>query len=117
MAGLADKKCVPCEDDGFPALTPAQAKDFHEHTPLWTLNEDATIIHRVFRFPDFKTALAFVNEVGKLAEEEWHHPDIKLGWGKVEVKLTTHSVKGLSENDFIVAAKIDLLEKDHTPVV
>jgi 4a-hydroxytetrahydrobiopterin dehydratase len=109
MSELADKHCVPCEDDGFPALTPEQAKDFIEHTPLWSLNEESTSIHRVFRFADFKTALAFVNEVGKVAEEEWHHPDIKLGWGKVEVKITTHSIKGLSENDFIVAAKVDLL--------
>jgi 4a-hydroxytetrahydrobiopterin dehydratase len=109
MTDLAQKKCVPCEDDGFPALTPAQAKDMLEHTPLWSLNDTSTSIHRVFRFPDFKTALAFVDAIGAIAEEEWHHPDIKLGWGKVEVKLTTHSVKGLSENDFIVAAKIDLL--------
>ena len=109
MSELADKHCVPCEDDGFPPLTPEQAKDFLEHTPLWSMNEESTSIHRVFRFPDFKSALAFVNGVGKVAEEEWHHPDIKLGWGKVEIQLTTHSIKGLSENDFIVAAKIDLL--------
>jgi 4a-hydroxytetrahydrobiopterin dehydratase len=111
MSELAKKKCVPCEDEDFPALTVAQAQDFHPHVPLWSLNEEATVIHRVFRFPDFKEALAFVNQVGEIAEEQGHHPDIKLGWGKVEVKLTTHSIKGLSENDFIVAAKIDLLEK------
>lgn len=107
---LAQRHCVPCEDDGFPALTPEQVKDFHEHTPLWSVSEESTVIHRVFRFSDFKSALAFVNQVATVAEEEWHHPDIKLGWGKVEVSLTTHSIKGLSENDFIVAAKIDLLQ-------
>ncbi len=109
MDELAKKRCVPCESPDFPALTPEQAKDFHEHAPLWSLNDESTVIHRVFRFPDFKSALMFVNAVGKIAEEEWHHPDIKLSWGKVEVKLTTHSIKGLSENDFIMAAKIDML--------
>ena len=108
---LASQRCVPCEG-GFPALTPAQAKDFHEQVPLWELNESATILSRRFKFKDFKEALAFVNEVGKIAEEDWHHPDISFGWGKVGVSLTTHSVKGLSENDFIVAAKID-----HIPLV
>ncbi|MEK7602214.1 MAG: 4a-hydroxytetrahydrobiopterin dehydratase [Patescibacteria group bacterium] len=107
---LAQKKCVPCEDEDFPALTPPQAKDFMEHVPLWSLNEDSTELFRVFRFKDFKEALAYTNEIGEVAEEEGHHPDISLGWGKVEVRLTTHSIHGLSENDFIVAAKIDLLE-------
>ncbi len=110
MTDLADKKCVPCEDEDFPALTKEQAADFLTHVPLWSSNDESTVIHRVFRFKNFKDALAFTNEVGAVAEEQGHHPDISLGWGKVEVKLTTHSIKGLSENDFIVAAKIDLLE-------
>ncbi|MDB5195486.1 MAG: phhB [Parcubacteria group bacterium] len=109
MSSLADKKCVPCEDDGFPALTKEQASDFLPHVPLWSINDEATEIHRTFRFKDFKEALAFTNKVGALAEEEGHHPDIQLGWGKVGIKLTTHSLKGLSENDFVLAAKIDLL--------
>lgn len=105
---LAQKKCVACEG-GFPALTKEQAKDFHVEVPKWSMNEEATVISRTFSFKDFKEALAFTNEVGKLAEEDWHHPDLKLSWGKVEISLTTHAVKGLSENDFILAAKIDLL--------
>lgn len=106
---LSKKHCVPCEDDGFPPLTREQAADFMEHVPLWSLNEDATVINRTYRFKDFKEALEFVNSVGALAEEEGHHPDIQLSWGKVGVSLTTHSIKGLSENDFILAVKIDML--------
>lgn len=110
MTGLTQKRCIPCEG-GFPALTKEQAKDFMEHVPEWTLSEDATRISRLFGFKDFKTALAFTNAIGKLAEEEWHHPDLKVSWGKVEVFLSTHAVRGLSENDFILAAKIDLLPR------
>ena len=108
---LAHKHCVPCEG-GFPALTPAQAKDLLEQVPSWSLNEESTALSKSFKFKNFKEALAFVNAVGKIAEEEYHHPDISFGWGKVQVVLTTHSIKGLSENDFIVASKID-----HIPLV
>ncbi len=111
MTALSDKKCVPCEDDGFPPLTKEQAADFMEHVPLWSIDSASIEISRLFRFKDFKEALAFTNQVGALAEEQGHHPDIRLGWGKVGVTLTTHSIKGLSENDFVLAAKIDLLEK------
>jgi 4a-hydroxytetrahydrobiopterin dehydratase len=92
-------------------MTPEQAKDMMEQVPEWKLSEDVKSISRLFGFKDFAKALAFTNEIGKIAEEDWHHPDIRLSWGKVEVKLTTHSIRGLSENDFIVAAKIDLLPK------
>lgn len=109
---LASKRCIPCEGDDFPALTKEQAADFMPHVPLWSINEDSTEISRLFRFKDFKEALKFTNKIGALAEEEGHHPDIMLAWGKVGVKLTTHSIKGLSENDFVLAAKIDLLEHE-----
>ena len=109
MGDLSKKDCVPCEDEAFPALTKEQATDFMEHVPLWSINADSTEIHRVYRFKDFKEALAFVNKVGDIAEEQGHHPDIKLGWGKVELSLSTHSIGGLSENDFVLAAKVDLV--------
>jgi 4a-hydroxytetrahydrobiopterin dehydratase len=111
MSALSNKKCIPCEDKDFPAFTSEQAKDMMEHIPEWKLSDDAKKISRLFGFKDFAKALAFTNEVGKLAEEEWHHPDIRLSWGKVEVSLTTHSIRGLSENDFILAVKIDLIGK------
>lgn len=81
------------------------------HIPDWTLTPDARSITRSFPFKDFKSALAFANTIGELVEEEWHHPDMIVAWGRVEVLLTTHSIRGLSENDFIVAAKIDLLQE------
>lgn len=74
----------------------------------WNLVEDK-YIEKTYKFKDFKDALDFVNKVGKLAEEEGHHPDIYLSWGKVVLKLWTHKIKGLHENDFILAAKIDEL--------
>lgn len=110
MTKLTEKHCVPCEEDGFPALTPEQAKDMMEHVPEWKLSEDAKVISRLFGFKDFAMAMNFANEVGKIAEEEWHHPELRVSWGNVEVILTTHSIKGLSENDFILASKIDLIK-------
>lgn len=106
MNVLTDKHCVPCEGD-FPAMTVEQASDLMEHVPGWSLAEDGRSIFRSYTFKDFKKALDFTNRIGELAEEEGHHPDITLSWGRVGVSLTTHAVKGLSENDFILAAKIN----------
>lgn len=77
--------------------------------PGWSIAEDGLSIHRLFTFKDFKEALAFTNQIGALAEDEGHHPDIELAWGKVAVTLSTHAIGGLSENDFILAAKISAL--------
>ena len=106
---LAQKKCVPCEVGGKP-LTKEEARTLLEQTPGWQLDEDAKKITRNFKFKDFKEALAFTNKVSALAEAEGHHPDMLLKWGKVAIELSTHAVKGLSENDFILAAKIDTIE-------
>lgn len=108
MTRLTDKECVPCNSD-FPAMTLPQARDLMEHVPGWSLSEDGTRISRRYDFPNFKKALEFTNKVGELVEEEGHHPDIELGWGRVVITLFTHSVQGLTENDFIVAAKINEL--------
>jgi len=110
MSELVDKRCIPCEG-GFPALTPEQAKDMMAHVPEWKLSEDARQISRLFGFKDFVAALAFANEVGKIAQEDWHHPELRVSWGHTEVILSTHAVDGLSENDFIVAAKIDTIPR------
>ncbi len=112
MTGLSDKHCVPCGDKDFPPMTKPQAEDMMVHIPEWKLNEDATEISREFKFKDFWTALTFVNRVGKLAEDEGHHPDIELSWGRVGIRLSTHEIKGLSENDFVLAAKIDMVPKE-----
>lgn len=102
---LADKECVPCKG-GIPALRGASLEQLKAELPGWdVVNEHH--LHRIFTFPDFKNALAFVNRAGAIAEEQGHHPDLLLAWGKVEVTIFTHKIDGLTESDFILAAKID----------
>ncbi len=104
---LADKKCVPCRG-GVPPLKGKELKALHKIVPQWSaVNEHH--ITRACTFADFKQALEFVNRVGALAEEQGHHPDILLAWGKAEITLWTHKIDGLTESDFIMAAKIDRL--------
>ena len=102
---LADKNCVPCKG-GVPPLKGKDLQQIHQQVPNWKVVNEHHIT-RTYTFPDFKQALAFVNRVGDIAEKQGHHPDILLGWGKAEITLWTHSVNGLTESDFIVAAKID----------
>jgi 4a-hydroxytetrahydrobiopterin dehydratase len=103
---LAEKTCTACRG-GTPPLSREEAERLHEQVPAWTLADDARKIERKFTFRNFRDALAFVNQVGELAEAEGHHPDIHFGWGYAAVSLHTHKIKGLHENDFIMAAKID----------
>lgn len=105
-AELAEKSCTPCRG-GIPPMAREDAERSVALAPGWGLHDNATRIERPFRFPDFRTALAFVNQVGALAEREGHHPDISFGWGYATVSLHTHKIKGLHENDFIMAAKIN----------
>ena len=107
MPDLADKQCSECRGDA-PALKGPALDALRKQVPEWNLTNDHHIT-RVFKFPDFVQALGFVNKVGALAEEQGHHPDILLTWGKAEITLWTHSVNGLTESDFIMAAKIDRL--------
>ena len=107
---LADQTCVPCKG-GVPALKGEAAKALLIQIPGWEAPNDHHLF-RVFRFPDFKQALDFVNRVGALAEEQGHHPDLLLAWGKVEVTIYTHKIDGLTESDFVLAAKIDPLYQD-----
>ena len=86
-----------------------RAEELMKEIPGWSLSQDAKSISNTFKFKNFKEALAFANGVGGVAETEGHHPDLLVGWGKVGVTLTTHTIGGLSENDFIIAAKIDEL--------
>jgi 4a-hydroxytetrahydrobiopterin dehydratase len=104
---LADKKCVPCRGGMLP-LKGSELEKLHQNVPQWTVINQHHI-QRAFAFPDFKQALDFVNRVGALAEEQGHHPDILLKWGKVEITLWTHKIDGLTESDLIMAAKIDRL--------
>jgi 4a-hydroxytetrahydrobiopterin dehydratase len=105
---LAEKTCTPCRG-GVPPLTAQQAEELRAQAPEWALMDDANRIERTFRFRDFREALTFVQKVGELAESEGHHPDVSFGWGYATVSLRTKKIKGLHENDFIMAAKIDRL--------
>ena len=105
---LVEKRCVPCRG-GIPPLPREDAEQLLAETPGWSLNDEATAIERAFRFPDFAAALAFVNRVGELAEAEDHHPDVSFGWGYCRVVFQTHKIKGLHENDFVMAAKVNRL--------
>jgi 4a-hydroxytetrahydrobiopterin dehydratase len=103
---LVGKSCTPCKA-GIPPLTPEAAERFHQRVSQWELRDDARRIERTFKFPNFREALTFVQQVGELAELEGHHPDMRFGWGYVTVSLQTKKIKGLHENDFIMAAKIN----------
>ncbi len=108
MATLADMTCVPCKG-GIPPLKGKELEAMHHQLPEfahWSVVNEHHIV-RTYKFPDFKSALAFVNRVGEIAEAQGHHPDILLTWGKAEITIWTHKVDGLTESDFIMAAKID----------
>src|SRR5262245_10285313 len=103
---LAEKTCTPCRG-GIPLLTRDEARRLQAQVPDWGLGDDAHCIERTFKFRNFREALAFVVDVAVLAEAEGHHPDICFGWGRATVSLSTKKIKGLHENDFIMASKID----------
>jgi 4a-hydroxytetrahydrobiopterin dehydratase len=102
---LADKTCVPCRGE-IPPLKGKELLRLSAQLPDWKVIEEHHI-QKTFLFPDFRKALAFVNLVGEVAEQQGHHPDLALSWGRVDVKTFTHKIEGLTESDFILAAKID----------
>jgi 4a-hydroxytetrahydrobiopterin dehydratase len=106
MTELAAKTCTPCRG-GVPPLARDQAEGYLEQAEDWQLLDDGRRIERAFKLKNFREALAFVDRVGALAEAEGHHPDISFGWGYARISLSTHKIKGLHENDFIMAAKIN----------
>lgn len=109
MDDLTKKKCAPCAG-GARALPADKAAALAAQVPEWRLGTADPRISRHFEFKDFKRAMKFVNKVAALAEEEGHHPDIHIHWNRVELVLWTHDLGGLSENDFILAAKINQLK-------
>lgn len=105
MIPLADMKCVPCKG-GVPPLKGEELEKLARRLRLWKVVDEHHLT-RTFRFPDFTRALDFVNLVGRIAEEQQHHPTISLTWGKATIEVYTHKINGLTESDFILAAKID----------
>jgi 4a-hydroxytetrahydrobiopterin dehydratase len=107
MSDLASKTCVPCRG-GTPPLKGEELDDLWRQVPGWEVLEEHHLRRR-FRFRNFREALEFVNRLGQLAEEQGHHPDVSFGWGYAEVTIFTHKIDGLTESDFILAAKISEL--------
>ena len=101
---LTQKKCIPCEA-GTPSLEGAKINELLEEIPSWTLKDGH--LYKKFKFRNFAEAMSFVNKIAEIAEQEQHHPDIAIHYSKVSIELWTHSINGLSENDFILAAKIN----------
>ncbi len=107
MSDLAAKNCVPCRG-GVPPLKGEALAALANQVNGWSVVNEHHLT-KSFKFPDFRQALAFTNRVGELAEQQGHHPDILLRWGRVDVSIWTHKIDGLTESDFILAAKIDRL--------
>ncbi len=105
---LSEKRCIPCRG-GVPALGQEEAERLISQVAGWVLEEGAKGIRREFRFRNFAEAMRFALQVGELAEAEGHHPDLSFGWGYCTVRFRTHSIRGLHENDFIMAAKVSRL--------
>jgi 4a-hydroxytetrahydrobiopterin dehydratase len=111
MSDLLNKKCVPCEGGAIP-FDISEIHKYQKRVDGWSIIKNSKNIYfleKNFKFENFKKSLNFVNEVGKISELEGHHPDINFGWGYVNINITTHAIEGLSENDFILASKIDAL--------
>ena len=109
MSDLLNKKCAPCEG-GLNAFDISEIHKYQKKVDGWEVLKDGKNIYyleKKFVFKDFLGSQNFVNEVGKISEQEGHHPDILFGWGYAKINISTHAIKGLSENDFILAAKID----------
>ncbi|MDA9152925.1 4a-hydroxytetrahydrobiopterin dehydratase [Candidatus Pelagibacter sp.] len=111
MSDLIKKKCVPCEGGVIP-FNISEIHKYQKKVDGWDVSKEQKeifFLKKKFNFKNFLESQKFVNSVGKISEEEGHHPDILFGWGYAEIKITTHAIEGLSENDFILAAKIDQL--------
>ena len=109
MTKLSEKKCIPCEG----GILPFDIFEIHKYQKKvdgWDIfknEKNIYLLEKKFKFKNFSESQKFVNKVGRISEEEGHHPDILFGWGYAKVNITTHAIEGLSENDFILAAKID----------
>ena len=109
MDDLLKKKCAPCEGGVIPFDT-SEIHKYQKKVDGWDIiksNKNIFLLEKNFKFKNFKDSQEFVNKVGKISEEEGHHPEIIFGWGYAKINITTHAIEGLSENDFILAAKID----------
>lgn len=109
MSDLKQKKCIPCERGAEPLARDAAERLMPQLHPDWRLSEDAKSLYREWKFKNFFHTMSFVNAVAHIANAEDHHPDLEVGYGVCRIQYTTHAIGGLSENDFICAAKVDAL--------
>lgn len=107
---LKDKKCIPCENKDSQAIDPLLLDEYLQEVNDWEIAEDKKSISKRYVFKDFVKSLEFTNAIGDIAEIEGHHPDINISYNKVKLTLTTHNIGDLTENDFILAAKINALD-------
>lgn len=112
MEDLVSKKCVACEG-GVAPMTKEESHQYMSQVLGWELSAENTTLIKEYKFKDFKEAMAFVNKVADLAQNEGHHPDIHIFYNRVRLQLSTHAIKGLSENDFILAAKINAIKDSY----
>ena len=108
---LENQKCEPCSGNTL-KFKPVEISIYLSKLDDWSVNDEQDMIFKKYKFKTFKKALNFTNLVGKVADNEGHHPDISLGWGYCLVMIHTHAINGLSKNDFILASKIDLIDID-----
>lgn len=106
MSSLSKRPCVPCEK-GTPPLTPEKAQEYLGQLNDWMLVDGGRMLAKSFSFKNFVQTIAFVNEVARISEKEGHHPDMTISYNTLGIELWTHAIDGLSDNDFILAAKID----------
>ena len=111
MKRLEEKKCVPCEGGVLP-FDISEIHKYQKKVDGWDILKDEKknyLLNKKFKFKNFLDSQNFINKIGQISENEGHHPDISFGWGYADIKITTHAIEGISENDFILAAKIDQL--------
>ena len=113
IENLSKGKCEPCSGN-TPKMRLNDVLDNLDKINNWKLNDDNEMIFKKFSFKNYKMTLDFINKIGKISEEEGHHPDISFGWGYCLVMIHTHAIKGISLNDFILASKIDLIKCENT---
>ena len=109
MSDLLKKNCVPCEGGVIP-LDISQIQKYQKKVDGWNITNNGKkifFLEKNFKFKNFEESQNFINKIGKISEKEGHHPDISFGWGYAKINISTHAIEGLSENDFILAAKID----------
>lgn len=110
VTDLAEQRCIPCTTGRVPKLPPSKIKPLARQVPRWKVVSGRRL-RRAYKTKDFAASLALVEKVSALAEKEYHHPELRFGWGHVEIEWWTHAADGLTENDFIMAAKTDRVLK------